>query len=634
MVQRKQRTIIEEFTKIFSAADPDCRDRCAVAPSPELEDRIRAELEAARSATGKKRTNISKVLAPVLAIKRPQPMGFNDGLIIPGSYFPVGTAAEVVRSAAADRAPLRGTVRVIVVLVDFSDKAMTETKAHFEELFFSTGVLAKGSVREYYTEVTHGLVDVVGQVVGPYRMPRTLAQYANGASGTGDTTPNARDLAKDAVLAADADVNFAPYDNDANGFVDAFIVIHAGRGAEETGNSNDIWSHKWVFKGGAYSTDGVSVYGYLTVPEDARIGVCCHELGHLLFGWPDLYDTDGSSSGLGNWCLMAGGSWNDSGNTPSHPSAWCKANQGWVSIINQANNATVNIEDVKSGNRIYRLWKDGGGGSEYFLVENRQKTRYDLHLPGEGLLIWHIDDSISTNTNEVHPKVALMQADARNDLGSGANRGDAGDPYPGSSSNRTFDKASTPGSKSYAGVDTCVAVSDISGPAPIMSAKLSVQCAKIKEKEVQVDKRYMKEWRYEKWTRPDKRLEKPIIDKRVSYDKDPRTEGKFIDKPTDGGGRPPIVRSEDAFANLEARVSALEAQIAGAQPFIGSDSPPRSQIWGFERRAGRRSRKRDGRGLRGGETPVRQQARGELGRRQRRGAEASGAAGASAASRF
>ena len=139
-------------------------------------------------------------------------------------------------------------------------------------------------------------------------------------------------MARDAALAADADVNFAPYDNDGNGYVDAFIVIHAGAGAEETGSSNDIWSHKWVLAGGEYVADTTKIFAYLTVPEDSRIGVCAHELGHLLFGFPDLYDTDYISEGIGNWCLMAGGSWNGGGDMPAHPSAWCKANQGWVSV--------------------------------------------------------------------------------------------------------------------------------------------------------------------------------------------------------------------------------------------------------------------------------------------------------------
>src|SRR5436190_18841622 len=102
---------------------------------------------------------------------------------------------------------------------------------HFRDLFFSLGVLPTKSVREYYREVTNGLIDIQGDVVGPFRMPQTLASYAHGGSGLGSALPNARTMARDAALAANPTVNFTPYDNDGDGFVDAFIVIHAGPGA-------------------------------------------------------------------------------------------------------------------------------------------------------------------------------------------------------------------------------------------------------------------------------------------------------------------------------------------------------------------------------------------------------------------
>ena len=90
-------------------------------------------------------------------------------------------------------------------------------------------------MREYYADVTHGIIDIQGQVVGPFRMPQTLATYAHGAAGIGSVLPNAQTMARDAVVAADPSVNFAPFDNDGNGFVDAFIVVHAGAGGEVTG---------------------------------------------------------------------------------------------------------------------------------------------------------------------------------------------------------------------------------------------------------------------------------------------------------------------------------------------------------------------------------------------------------------
>ena len=272
--------LLDRVTAIFcQARESHDGQRCMVAPSPELRDRIRQDLAQLRDSA-------TPLVSNLLRAQSATPPGFNDGLIYPGDFFPIGTPVHVVRSAAANRAPLRGTLRVIVVLVQFSDRAMGQTQQHFEDLFFSTGVLPNGSVKEYYREVTNGLIDIAGEVVGPFTLPQTLATYAHGASGTGTDLPNARTMALDAAQAADPTVNFAPYDNDGDGFVDAFIVVHAGPGAEVTGSHDDIWSHKWVLPSGPYNADGTKIYGYLTVPEDSKIGVCCHELGHLLFGFP------------------------------------------------------------------------------------------------------------------------------------------------------------------------------------------------------------------------------------------------------------------------------------------------------------------------------------------------------------
>jgi immune inhibitor A len=275
--------------------------RCMIAPHPELRERIKSAMESMRATLG---------LPSALSLRAAEPrvLGFNDGVIVPPEQFALGTAPSVIRAAAARAAaPLRGAVRVIVVLADFSDKPMTQTRKHYEDLFFSLGVLPKKSVREYYREATHGLVDIQGDVVGPYRLPQTVKTYANGASGTGLALPNAQTMARDAVIASDPDVDFTPYDNDGNGFVDAFIVIHAGAGGEVTGNPDDIWSHKWTLDGGARNVDRTKIYAYLTVPEDCKIGVCAYELGHLLFGFPDLYDTDYSSEGIGQ--LVSDGRW-------------------------------------------------------------------------------------------------------------------------------------------------------------------------------------------------------------------------------------------------------------------------------------------------------------------------------------
>jgi immune inhibitor A len=553
---------------------PPEQQLCTVAPSPEARERLKAHLDETREGTDPE-------LAHLLRFVEPTTVGMNDGQIIPPSYFPVGTPANVIRSAAADRAPLRGNVRVSVVLVDFSDRQFdnTHSQQHFRDLFFSLGVIPTGSVREYYREVTNSLVDITGDVVGPFRMPHPITYYANGKSGRSPTSPNARDLARDAAVAADPSVNFAPYDNDGNGFVDAFVVIHAGHGAEETLDPNDLWSLKWVLAGGAYATDNTQIYAFLTVPEDARTGVCAHELGHLLFGFPDLYDVDDGSEGIGNWCLMAAGSWGNGGDTPCHPSAWCKTQQGWASVVTANTNSNVSVADVKDSKTIYRLWKDGTGGSEYFLVENRQRNRFDASLPGEGLLVWHVDDATADNTNPNHYKVALMQADGQRDLEHAANRGDSGDPYPGSSNNTSFTVNSSPNSKSYTGGDTCVGITNIPSAGPVMPVRISVRCVpKIKEagvgKEIIKD---AKDWTKEFDKRPDKTQG---WDKRVGLDKpgDKLTEGRPWERPFERSTQAERTL-EEALSGLEDRLSALEARMAAgdtgeASPFIDTELRP------------------------------------------------------------
>jgi immune inhibitor A len=450
-------------------SDPSPHALCAVSPSPQLRERLRVAAEQARRTAG------LPVTGPASLLKEPRRLGFNDGVLRPPSAERAGADRRTVAAGGPGRAPLRGTVRVLVVLVDFSDKSFDVDTSRFEELFFSTGTIPTGSVAEYYKDVTGGLVEITGQVVGPLRMKETLAWYANGNYGIGNPSgdPRAQFMAECAAREADAVVDMTPYDNDGDGYVDAFVVVHAGRGGEETGDSGDLWSHKWTLPQ-EYAADGTKVFAYLTIPEDAKLGVSAHELGHLLFGFPDLYDTDYSSAGIGNWCLMAGGSWNGGGDTPAHPSAWCKAQQGWVQVENVTADGSLTLPDVKDSRTVHRLWTGGGDSKEYFLVENRQQAGFDADLPGSGLLVWHVDEGQEDNTHEDHYLVGLLQADGLKELESDANRGDGADCYPGWYDNRTVTGATTPATTTYAGTDSGVVVARISDSSPSMTAVVSV----------------------------------------------------------------------------------------------------------------------------------------------------------------
>jgi hypothetical protein len=159
--------------------------------------------------------------------------------------------------------------------------------------------------------------------------------------------------------------------------------------------------------------------------------------------------------------------------------AWSKYRLGWVTPTQVTGTLTnESIQQAATAADVYKFL----AGTEYFLVENRQKSGFDIGLPGAGLLIWHIDESKTTNQQECeggppcsnHYKVALVQADGLWDLENDRDRGDAGDPFPGSTNKTSFDGCTSPNSKLYNGNASGVSITNISASASTMTATLSI----------------------------------------------------------------------------------------------------------------------------------------------------------------
>lgn len=303
----------------------------------------------------------------------------------------------------------------------------------------------------------------------------------------------------EAVSLANADgFDFSQYDSDSNDIIDHIFVIHAGCG-QEAGNiscamADPIWSVRWSagdLCGSFYN--GKTIATGTIQAENSPIGTFSHEFGHDL-GLPDLYDSGGGDGqtweGLGAWALMASGGWNgpsgQAGTVPAHMSAWSKYYLGWVNPTYV--NSTLYDEPIgqaETNDDVYQIMiplndtpvnLSDWGSKEYFLVENRQQTGFDTYIPGSGLLIWHVDDSVSGNALDYDKHVDLEEADegtqSNNGLDnlstSGGDRGVAADTYKSSSSG--FTDSTTPNSKSKAGVVTYINVTDITASAAIMYA--------------------------------------------------------------------------------------------------------------------------------------------------------------------
>jgi len=419
-----------------------------------------------------------------------------------GFDAPVERATESITRMAAGATVFDH--RIPCILVDFSDNPasggkIASTPAMFDSLLFSTGKKnPTGSLKEYYSEVSYGQMNVIGTVVGWFRMPQTYAYYVDHEMGMGTVPPNAASLAVAAIDSAAQYLDFSQFDNNRDGFVDGVMIVFPGPGYEETGDSNMIQSHKYVASI-SKQYNGVWVLNYTIQPEETNrqggglnsMGVFCHEWGHIL-GLPDLYDLDNTpgteSWGLGAWSLMATGNYNgpvgELGRSPAHLDAWSRIRLGFATpTVPNTNLTGVSIPQIETTPTIYKLWTGGGISGQYFLVENREKTGFDSYLPGQGLLIYHIDPLMTSNRNQwiegvnpyntAHYMVALEQADSYYNLEHYTpNQGDGGDPHYSDSAG--FDDLSRPSSRSYQGQSSQVAVWNISAPGATMTANLDV----------------------------------------------------------------------------------------------------------------------------------------------------------------
>ncbi len=394
------------------------------------------------------------------------------------------------------------TVRVAVILVDFPDFHydaasypipgggtlncnIAGTPVMFDSLLFSQQSQdpvfnPTGSMTEWYLENSYGTYFIQGDVFGWYRAPQDYSDYVGSTDGLG----GGAQLAADAVLAADAaGVDFTPYGNGTSS-VQGVIIIHAGPGSEE--GAYGIWSHRSNMNVGG-TIDGLYFSGYSMQPEEkynqaslAHMGVYCHEWGHVL-GAPDWYDTNDNpgSEGLGRWCVMASGSWNNDGRTPSHFNCFVKYfDLGFIEMIDLRENLPhAPIPQVASEPLAYllRQYPVDNGGGEFWFVENRQRVGFDQYLPGSGLLIYHFDGYAPTgNTDPSHYTLAVEEADGRRDLAFNGSRGQASDPFPGTANNRSFHSQTVPDSRTNAGVETEVNVLNISDSDSVMYADLNV----------------------------------------------------------------------------------------------------------------------------------------------------------------
>ena len=419
--------------------------------------------------------------------------------------------------------PTKGTIEALVILIDFADEQanqVTRPASYLESLVFaSTGK----SLKTYYRENSYGQLDVGGSVTPWLRSNLSFNNYyvnRDRVDGTADDygfdvsrsayspgvdpyPKNVWGIVMEAVSLADPFVDFTRFDNDGDGVVDALFVVHGGFGAEETGiNPDNIWSHKSnvadylesvhvsPFDAAGGSADGVVIGNYVMLPISGRLGVFCHEFGHVL-GLPDLYSTDPETgqqaSVVGVFDLMDNGGWLEAGSgaTPAHLGAWSKYQLGWIDpvAVELGVGKTSRIDNVRifsaasltGSQTFYRVlanpagpdWSSKKPGTgEYFLLEDRLagEDNFDRYLPSSGLAIWHVDESRQDNDSQDGDEhlLTLVQADGEDWTSMTRDRlGEATDLWPGSQQVADFTDATTPSSALLGGAFSGAEVREI-----------------------------------------------------------------------------------------------------------------------------------------------------------------------------
>lgn len=366
------------------------------------------------------------------------------------------------RSFAAPQAD-----RGLVILVSFADLEMIKTNRHFDDMLNKDGYnenKAIGSARDYFRESSFGKFDPHFEVYGPYKLDRNFKYYGRNSELTGNDEKVSQ-MIIDAVtkLAEDeeANVNFADYDSNNDGRIDNVFVYYAGYGEQAfggQGGSGYIWPHRstidtYSLEPGSQTVfDGKEVHDYACSCElqgvvgtrMSGIGVFVHEFSHVL-GLPDLYSTDGGlRKNLGYWDVMDVGPYNLQETAPPTYSAFERMFLGWTKpeLLSEPDNGR--LENLFESNKCYLISPTGQHNldykdpqpNEFFLIENRQKSRWDSGIPGHGMLITkvkYVPEHWDNNTVNARsePDVDLIEADG---IIGGFDEiyGKEGDAFPGS----------------------------------------------------------------------------------------------------------------------------------------------------------------------------------------------------------
>ncbi len=363
-------------------------------------------------------------------------------------------------------------IKGLTILINFKNETSEITTDHVDGLLNGDNYTAYGnycSVKEYYQTMSSGRLEYTNEVVGPVTLSKNKAHYIENS------------LMVEALSLAirEYKLDLSRFDCTGRGVVDAINFLYAG----ETLYEGWLWPHNHVM---SMSKNGVRTRFYTIQslgrrPVDMKIGTFCHEAGHLICRFPDLYDygkrngDSDPSSGLGYYCLMASGSHLNSGRSPAPLCAYLRNLAGWSDQVHLLNRGGEFRVEHGAYNSLYKFELEHRP-NEYFLVENRSRIGMDIRCPSDGLAVYHCDTMGSNEwqggSADRHYQCALIQADGARHLENNRNYGDTGDLFQ-NKSGLALSHDTVPSSRAWGGEESGLSLFDIGVPGEVISFKAS-----------------------------------------------------------------------------------------------------------------------------------------------------------------
>ncbi|GEM_PF-4312478 len=360
-------------------------------------------------------------------------------------------------AAAALAGSARGqeVFRHLLIPANFPDAVSNIAREELDRFYNAESYARRGaarSVRDWVDEVSAGRTDLATTVVDWVTLPQPTDYYKQAGFSQGPYL-----LARDAVRSLeDRGFDFAPFDNDGDSVIEMVGVIYRGPASRFGTGDGPGWTQQPTLApeepvaGGRVKKTYI-IWDYFPANDSmVDLGAVTHEGLYHAFG--GLADVVGYNAG---W-------WHSVGiDAPSHFSAYAKLLMGWVDVVDIESPAALAIAPVYSAPTVYRLWIDPWREHEFFLLEHRRPFGADAVLPGQGLLIWHIDELADQTRFERLEEADGLEELAVDTMGVGFGAANAGDPFPGSTGNTSFTPSSSPSSASNAGRATGIVIENI-----------------------------------------------------------------------------------------------------------------------------------------------------------------------------